>query len=275
LIERRKQNLTLNLPDEPLHVEADPARLQQLQANLLTNASKYTPDGGRIWLKVESGTGEAVISVRDDGAGLPEEMQGSIFDLFVQSDAAIGRSDGGLGVGLTLVKSIVEKHGGRIEVHSGGPGAGSEFIVRLPQTSKRLAPLRPAPRLEKPSHVKVLIVEDNPDARSTLCTLLELEGFTVTDAADGIAALEALDRERPDVALIDVGLPKLDGYEVARRIRDNDAHNGVLLIALTGYGQASDRFAALAAGFDAHLVKPLNTSHLMQLLAEKFAETAK
>lgn len=274
LIERRNQQLSLNLPDEPLFVEADPARLQQLQVNLLTNSSKYSPEGGQIRLTVENGGSDAVILVRDNGAGISPEMQESIFDLFIQSDASIGRSDGGLGVGLTLVRSIVEKHGGRVDVHSDGPGTGSEFTVRLPITSKR--PSRPhhRTRINRPSQIKILVVEDNADARETLCRLLELDGYQVTNAADGVSALEMIDRAHPDVALIDIGLPELDGYEVARRIRSNEEFDGILLIALTGYGQDSDREAALASGFDAHLVKPLNTEKLADLIAERCSQSA-
>jgi two-component system CheB/CheR fusion protein len=275
LIERRSQQLALELPDEPLFVEADPARLQQLQVNLLTNASKYSPEGGQIRLRAENGGSDALISVRDNGAGIPPEMRESIFDLFIQSDACIGRSDGGLGVGLTLVRSIVEKHGGRVEVQSDGPGTGSEFTVRLPLASKRPSPpRRRLRRVDNPSEIKILVVEDNPDARETLCTLLQLDGYQVADAAAGLSALEMIERTRPDVALIDIGLPELDGYEVARRIRADKAFEDVLLVALTGYGQDSDREAALAAGFDAHLVKPLSTEDLTRLLAERCSHLA-
>lgn len=269
LVRRREQALSLDLPDEPLFVDADAVRLQQLQVNLLANASKYTPDGGNIWLHVEQSGNDAIISVRDDGAGIRQEMLDSIFDLFVQSDVKTGRSDAGLGVGLTLVRSIVEKHGGRIDARSSGPGTGSEFIVRMPLTSRRPARLRPVAEVSRQSHCKILVVEDNHDARESLCTLLRLDGHEVVDAADGESALEAVSRSHPELALIDIGLPDIDGCEVARRIRADQEFDDVLLIALSGFGQGSDRKAAREAGFDDYIVKPLSIADLQNLLAER------
>jgi two-component system CheB/CheR fusion protein len=269
LFSRRQQTFSFDLPDEPLFVEADPARLQQLQVNLLTNASKYTPDQGEIGLRVRRDGSDALISVRDNGTGIETEMRQSIFDLFVQSDAASGNSDGGLGVGLTLVRSIVEKHGGRIDVHSDGLGTGSEFIVRLPLTDKRPSQMQPAGNAGVPSQVSVLIVEDNPDARESLRTLLELDGYRVSEAIDGRSALESIHRAPPQVALIDIGLPDIKGYEIARQIRANHAFDDVLLVALTGFGQEADREAAVAAGFDTHMVKPLDLDELSRLLADR------
>jgi two-component system CheB/CheR fusion protein len=272
LFARRRQNFTFELPDEPLFVEADPARLQQLQVNLLTNASKYTPDEGQIHLRVRREANDALISVRDNGTGIEQEMRESIFDLFVQSDAASGNSDGGLGVGLTLVRSIVEKHGGHIDVHSDGPGTGSEFIVRLPLT-KNGGPshVDAAEDAGLRSQASILIVEDNPDARESLRTLLELDGYHVSEAPDGATALQAIRHTPPRVALIDIGLPDIKGYDIARQVRDNPALDSVLLVALTGFGQESDRRAALAAGFDAHMVKPLDLDELSRLLAMRDA----
>jgi two-component system CheB/CheR fusion protein len=270
LVLQRKQHLSVTVPDEPVYVEGDLTRLQQIQANLLANASKYNSEGGAIWLTIEHEDSQAVIRVRDDGFGIPPEMQDSIFDLFVQSDATLDRSDGGMGVGLTLVRSIVEKHGGTIKVHSAGPGQGSEFVVKLPLTVKRpmtepRVPSEPA----QAERTRVLIIEDNCDVRDMLEMLLRLNGYQVLIASDGAMGLSIIEREHPDVALIDIGLPKLDGFEVARRVRANAANSGVLLVALTGYGQESDRIAALEAGFDAHLVKPLDTEELSKFLRQR------
>lgn len=275
LIGQRNQSLSVDLPDEPVLVEADRDRLQQLQVNLLTNASKYNSEQGNVWLSVETQGREAVISVRDNGVGIPEEMQASIFDLFIQSDATADRSDGGLGVGLTLVRSIVEKHGGSIEVQSDGPDTGSEFVVRLPLSSRRPTD---APRNREtivPVETRLVIVEDNEDARETLKSLLELDGYQVETACDGTTGLEMIQRLKPDAALVDVGLPDVSGHEVAEHVRSDASCDHVLLLALTGYGQASDREAALAAGFDAHLVKPLVPDRLAELLSEKQCSSEK
>lgn len=267
--EARRQLLSQDVPKDPLWVDGDPVRLQQLQVNLLTNASKYTPAEGRIAISLSRENGHAIIRVRDNGVGIPPELQQSVFQLFVQSDATLDRSDGGIGVGLTLVKAIAEQHDGDVAVRS-KPGEGSEFVVRIPlatqsppaTTSKRADSIRP-------SHVKIVLVEDNADARDMLSTLLQLEGYRVYSAADGESGVDTIAAERPDVALIDVGLPKIDGYEVARRIRACTTNNSVLLIALTGYGQADDREAAYEAGFHAHMVKPFNREAFARLLAER------
>ena len=273
LFERRTQEFRLELPDEPLFVEADLVRLQQLQVNLLTNASKYTPDGGQVVLRITREDDDALISVRDNGAGIRPEMRDSIFDLFIQSDDAIGRSDGGLGVGLTLVRAIVDKHGGRIDVRSDGPGTGSEFVVRLPLTSDQPTRHERSTEVVHPSEITILVAEDNRDARESLCALLQMDGYRVIEAADGESALETFHHAQPDVALVDIGLPDVDGYEVARRIRGDESYANLLLVALTGFGQESDRKAALDAGFDAHFVKPLNLSELAELLANRFSHS--
>ena len=235
----------------------DAARLQQIQVNLLHNAAKYTPPEGTIWLSVRRQDGEAVIRVRDTGAGIPADMLETIFDLFVQNDRTLDRADGGMGVGLTLVRTLVAMHGGTVTARSDGVGRGSEFVVRLPLTTEQ----RPAVSAEQPSKLpagtRVLIVEDNADSREMLAQLLRMDGCNVTVAADGHQGLEAIRREKFDLALVDIGLPGIDGYEVARQVRAGPAGDGIYLVALTGYGRPEDRLAVLQAGFDEHLVKPV------------------
>jgi signal transduction histidine kinase/ActR/RegA family two-component response regulator len=253
----------------PTWVSADPTRLEQIVTNLLANAVKYTPAGGEITVSVHRDSGRAVLSVRDTGIGMRPELLPRVFDLFVQADRSLERSAGGLGIGLTLVRQLVQLHGGTVEASSAGPGRGSTFTVRLPileapHTSDDAA--RPAvtgaPR-------RVLVVEDNEDAREMLRNLLLLLGHEVHEASDGASGIEEARRLRPDAALIDIGLPGIDGYEVARRIRADvpDAR----LVAVTGYGQPEDRERALAAGFDVHLVKPVDPEQLQRLLATRGA----
>lgn len=272
LIEKRRQQLLTEFPEKPVYVEGDRARLQQIQVNLLTNASKYSPDGGRIELSLSTEESCAVIRVRDQGIGISQKEQGLIFDLFVQSQATAGRADGGLGVGLTLVRSIVEKHEGTVTVHSEGAGEGSTFIIRLPLTEKRPTKQR-TQKSHRPkcSGLKILIVEDNPDGRNTLAELLQLDGYEVVTATDGIEGLEAIERENPHVALVDIGLPEMNGLDLARQVRAKSLHD-LCLIALTGYGQRRDREAVREAGFDAHIVKPLDMDELAKLLEEKALE---
>lgn len=208
-----------------------------------------------------------MLNVVDTGVGIPPEMLDGIFDLFVQGDDTLDRSEGGMGVGLSLVRSIVELHGGRSSVHSDGPGHGSEFSVRLPLTNKRPESARSEPPPFRTKAIKILIVEDNPDSREMLRQLLSLEGHTVLTASDGNAGVKQSLEGCPDVALIDIGLPGMDGYEVARRIRAHPDSQTICLVALTGYGQETDRQAAKQAGFDAHLVKPLQLQDFHRLLA--------
>jgi two-component system, chemotaxis family, CheB/CheR fusion protein len=269
-LDARTQALTLELPDQPLCVCGDPARLQQIPVNLLMNAAKFTPPGGHITLRLCREDHEAVLIVRDDGQGIPGDMLESIFELFAQADTTLHREQGGLGIGLTLVRMLAEMHGGRVTAASAGPGQGSEFLVRLPLPAT--APHEPVPSpvtAASPRLVsKVLIVEDNADVRSTLHALLEFEGHDVQEAADGDQGLQILTREPFDVALVDIGLPGMDGYELARRARLSCGQDCPRLVALTGYGRASDRAAVQAAGFDEHLVKPCDPDDLFRVLAK-------
>jgi len=262
----------VDIQQDPIWVDGDPSRLQQIQANLLSNAAKYTPAGGHVLLKAGREEGAAVIRVSDDGAGIHTEMLESIFDLFVQSTRTLDRSAGGLGVGLTLVRALVVMHGGVVTVTSPGEGKGSEFVVRLPVTTKlperAIAAPEPRPRPRLRRGAKVVVVDDSADSRDLLCELLGQEGFECATAESGPAALELIDRICPAIAILDVGLPEMDGFELARRLRSKREHADMFLIALTGYGQASDRAAGREAGFDEHLVKPVNIEGLLSLLAD-------
>jgi signal transduction histidine kinase/CheY-like chemotaxis protein len=248
-------------------VDGDPTRLEQVLGNLLDNALKYTPAGGQIRVTVAAEGDEAVLRVRDSGAGIPVAMLPRIFDVFVQAAPPPDRAEGGLGLGLTLVRRLVELHGGTVSAWTGGPGQGSEFVVRL---SRRLAVPAPAetPRTEpEVLGQRLLIIEDNPDVRDGLRLLLELWGHQVEEAGDGQAAIRQSFAFRPATAIVDIGLPLLDGYTVARTLREAPGGGELFLIALTGYGQPSDRQRAMEAGFDAHLVKPVDPADLALVLA--------
>jgi two-component system CheB/CheR fusion protein len=268
--QERGHQLTVDLADTPLWVHGDATRLQQIQINLLSNAIKYTPRGGQVTLTVApDGDGAACIRVSDTGAGIPSQMLDSVFDLFVQARHTLDHSDGGLGVGLTLVRALVEMHGGTVAAHSDGDGKGSEFVVTLPTAPAPVdAPTRvgpPSPTI--PAGTTIVVVEDNADSLEMLCSMLTLAGATCHSAGDGRSALALVDKVAPDVVILDVGLPHLDGLEVARRIRSNPRHAGLRLIALTGYGLAADRAATAKAGFDYHLVKPVQPADLFNAVA--------
>jgi PAS domain S-box-containing protein len=252
---------------ESVQVFGDPARLEQVVTNLLDNALKYTPPGGDVTVMTTVEDGCAVVRVRDTGEGIRLDLLAKIFDLFVQERQALDRSRGGLGLGLTLVKRLVELHGGSVSATSDGPGRGSEFTLRLPlvEASRATATSETAPAAPV-RRWRVLIVEDNADARESLQLLLELAGHEVETAEDGPGGLRKMATFGPDVALIDVGLPGIDGYEVARQLREMPQGKATRLIALTGYGQAEDRRRALAAGFDVHITKPVDPDQLQRLL---------
>jgi len=270
LIEGAGQQLALSLPAEPIYLDADPVRLAQIIGNLLNNAAKYTPSGGQIWLAAHVDAGQAVFSVRDNGLGISPEMLPRVFDMFAQLDSTISRSQGGLGIGLTLTKSFVEMHGGRIEARSDGPGLGSEFVVRLPlsnETKRRApAPIAAAPSAPTLRSLRVLIVDDAQAAGFVLGKLLEKMGQQVTTATDPFTALEIARRDRPEIVISDIGMPLMDGYQLAENLRREPGLEKVPLVALTGYGQESDKERAKNAGFDFHLVKPVSLEMLRDLL---------
>ncbi|HEV8534185.1 MAG TPA: ATP-binding protein [Candidatus Limnocylindria bacterium] len=270
LIEERGHRFELDLPDAPVTLIADPTRLAQVIANLLNNAAKYTDVGGHIRLAARTAGPELVLSVRDDGAGLTPELREHVFEMFVQGSERHTRQRGGLGIGLTLVKSLVDLHGGSVEALSDGAGLGSEFVVRLPivaDEATKSAPARSAngdgvlgPRR------KVLVVDDNVDAAESLAELLREYGHDARTAHDGDTAIVEAERMRPDVVLLDIGLPLVDGYEVARRLRAHEGLNSTILVALTGFGEDRHRRLAREAGFDHHVTKPVDVSQLEDLL---------
>lgn len=259
----KSQQLNIELPDTPLFVYGDKSRLQQAQVNLLGNASKYTQNGGHINYRLSAKGGQAVISLEDNGQGIPSGLIGHVFELFVQGDETLGRSQGGMGVGLTLVKSIVNAHGGTVSVASDGPGRGSTFTITLKLTEDAPAKNALTDNLNVVRGTKLLLVDDSPGILNMLAMSMQLQGFEVATAEDGTKAIELFDTFRPEIAIIDIGLPDITGYQVARTIRANENGASPRLIALTGYGQDSDRRRALEAGFDLHLVKPIDPDQLL------------
>ena len=269
LVETAGHTLTVRVPSG-LHLEADPTRIAQVIENLLNNAAKYTPNGGRITLSAETEGPMLVVRVADTGVGIPLEMQRRVFDMFTQIGRTLERAQGGLGIGLTLVRRLVEMHGGTVEVESPGPGAGSTFIVRLPAAAAvQPAPAQPAPGPgTAAAGLRLLIVDDSIDGAESLSLLLQIGGHETTMAHSGPDALTAAAAFRPDVVFLDIGLPGMDGYEVAKSLRATDAHKGTILVALTGWGSESDRRRSKEAGFDHHLTKPVDVSYITRLLAE-------
>ena len=267
LAEEAGHRIEVRLPRESIYVNADPVRLAQIVGNLLNNSCKYTPAGGRISVTAERDGNEAVITVADTGIGIPPANLSSIFEMFAQIDGSIERSRGGLGIGLTLVKRLVEMHGGSIEARSEGEGQGSEFIVRMPAIieAAAAATIAAAPQ-RTANNYRILVVDDNEDAATSLATLLQMTGHESFTAFDGPAALEAMERHRPDAVLLDIGLPGLSGYEVCRRARAQPWGSDMTLIALTGWGQEEDRQKTQDAGFDGHLVKPVEYAALVAQL---------
>ena len=267
VVDARGHALEVALPPDPLWVTGDPARLAQVLTNLLNNAAKYTDPGGRVWLAAERDGREVVVRVRDTGIGIPPDMLSAVFDLFTQMDRSLDRSQGGLGVGLTLVKRLVELHGGTVEARSEGPGRGSEFEVRLPACAPPEKPPA-ADRLRHPdTRLRVLVVDDSADAAESLAAVLRLQRHDVRIARDWETVAAAVPEFGPDVVLLDIGLPEVDGYEIARRLRARPDAREAVLVAVTGYGREEDRAAAREAGFDHHLVKPIEFGALQQLFA--------
>jgi CheY-like chemotaxis protein/two-component sensor histidine kinase len=266
LIEQKNHRIVIASSRRPLLVSADPERLTQCIGNVLANAAKYTDPNGQIRIETRAEADQAVVSIVDNGAGISAELLPKVFDLFVQGRRTLDRSQGGLGVGLSLVKRLIDLHGGQITVSSDGEGCGTSVEMRLPLVNSAQVHTEAAPAPAPPAR-RIFIVDDNQDAAETLSRLLECDHHTVASAHSGAQALESIRGFRPDVVPLDIGLPGLDGYEVARRIREDPANACVQLVAITGYGQHADRERARAAAFVEHLVKPLEYAALQRLLA--------
>lgn len=270
LIQQCGHALTVGLPTQPVPLDADPIRIAQVLVNLLNNAAKYTPRGGHIWITAERQGSDAVVSVRDNGIGIPGDMLSRIFEMFTQVNQSMEQSQGGLGIGLALVRRLVEMHDGSIEAFSNGPDAGSEFVVRLPahiQLPQKPLPGNDKPRASALSGRRILVVDDNKDSADSMGMLLRLKGNDVRTAYDGLMAVDEAETFQPELVLLDIGLPKLSGYEVARRIRQQPLGRDVILVAVTGWGQAEDIRRSLEAGFTFHVVKPMGLAVLEELLA--------
>ncbi|RZL10057.1 MAG: response regulator [Rubrivivax sp.] len=274
--------LALSLPEVPVMLHADPTRVTQMVLNLLNNAAKYTPQGGRIALTAEVRGGEAVVAVRDSGIGISADQLPGVFEMFSQVASALERADGGLGIGLALVKGLAALHGGRIEARSEGPGLGSEFTLSLPLVVEAedsvggqevMDMAMPEPIPTAPGVLRIAVVDDNEDSADSLAMLLEMQGHELRVANDGLAAVMLLAEFRPHAVLLDIGLPGIDGFEVARRVRAQPWGQAMLLVALTGWGQQQDKDATAQAGFDHHLVKPVNPDDLAPML-ERLARQA-
>jgi CheY-like chemotaxis protein/two-component sensor histidine kinase len=276
-MEARRHEFHVSLPHEAVDVDGDPARLAQIISNLLQNSARYTDPGGRVELTVERAPDAAVLSVRDTGIGIPPELLPSIFELFSQAERDLDRASGGLGIGLTVARSLVEMHGGTIEARSEGSGQGSEFIVRLPLREDphhhhpREDKSDAEPLVEHSAHhsTRVLIIEDNEDASEVLVELLKQWGHEVRASSDGASALIAARQFQPELVLLDIGLPGMNGYDVALELRRIPGVKDALLVAMTGYGQSEDQERSRAAGVDLHLVKPVAVDVLENVLRER------
>jgi CheY-like chemotaxis protein len=269
-VDAADHHLEVSLPPEDVWLDADPTRLAQVFSNLLNNAAKYTDPGGRIWLVAGCEGDQVVVRVRDTGIGIPAPLLPRVFEMFTQDHVAAARAPGGLGIGLTLVRSLVEMHGGTVAAASDGPGLGSVLTVRLPVFARppqgdEAGALPAAPPLK--ALPRVLVVDDNRDAADSLGALLEIIGAYVAVAHDGKSALELVESHRPDVVFLDIGMPQMDGYEVARHLRRLPWSAPMKLVALTGWGQEKDRLESEAAGFDQHLVKPADLQALRTILS--------
>jgi PAS domain S-box-containing protein len=278
LIESKKHSFSIHLPDKPIELQVDPLRLSQALSNLLTNAAKYTDPGGRIEVTIHRTPEELVMSVRDSGIGVPAAALPTIFEMFSQVDSAIDRAEGGLGIGLALVKGLVGLHGGTVEAASDGPGRGSTFTIRIPGTAVHDAVIHEVTALPETKAAgprgNILVVDDNRDAASSLAMVLRSSGHTVLMAHSGEQALDIAAREKPDAIVLDIGMPQMNGYEVARRIRTTSEGKAVLLVALTGWGQKEDIEKSLQAGFDFHMTKPADPERIERLL-DNFLQSRK
>jgi PAS domain S-box-containing protein len=270
LVERSRHQLRVTPPAEPVYVEGDPTRLVQIVTNLLDNAAKYTDSGGRIWLTGEREGNDVVIRVKDSGIGIDPDVLPRIFDMFTQAGLSFERAQGGLGVGLALVERLVKLHGGSVSAYSSGLGKGSQFTIRLPvlQTHRAPAPEPRAAPAAPEKHCRILVVDDNTDSADSLAMLLHMLGHEVKTANDGASALEAAVEFRPDVAILDIGLPKVSGYDLAKQIREQPWGRDVVLVALTGWGQEQHRRRSAESGFNHHLTKPVEFDVLQQILAD-------
>jgi CheY-like chemotaxis protein len=266
----QKHQLRVEIPDEDFQLFGDATRLSQVFQNLLDNAAKYTPDGGIVSLRAVRDGGHVAVSVLDNGIGIPSEVQARVFDMFTRVHPSDRIKSSGLGIGLALARQLVLLHDGRLEVRSAGAGQGSEFVVTLPLREASTSPMAPvdaAADLQQPSHRRVLVVDDNRDAAESLAMILDISGTQVAVALSGQEALEKVRSFAPDIVLMDIGMPGMDGYEVARRLRADEATRELLLVALTGWGQVEDRERAAEMGFDEHLTKPVDPAALDQVLA--------
>jgi CheY-like chemotaxis protein len=272
LVESRRHHLEIDIAPGIPPLLGDRIRLVQICTNLLNNAAKYTPPGGELRLRARVENGMLALTVSDNGIGIPQDLLPHVFDLFTQGERSPDRAQGGLGLGLALVKSLAELHGGRVAAHSDGPGKGSVFSVCLPLAPGQNLGMPSTQDGGHPAHVapaaSLLLVDDNVDAANTLAMLLELQGYQVSVAYEAKDALERAVTQAPGICLLDIGLPDMDGYELARRLRASPATRDAVLIALTGYGQAQDRERSVLAGFDHHLVKPVEIDRLTALLAQ-------
>jgi CheY-like chemotaxis protein/anti-sigma regulatory factor (Ser/Thr protein kinase) len=269
LLSIKNQTASLKRCEEEVFVEGDLVRLAQIVTNLLTNAAKYSPEQSRVWLTLECTNDDAVITVRDEGMGVDPETLPHIFDLFLQGDRSLDRSEGGLGIGLTIVRHLVDMHGGRVEARSEGVGRGSEFEVRLPRVRVSSSMSFPANGGSSPAtrHARrVLVVDDNKDSAESLAMLLRLAGHTAEVTYSGAEALDRLATFEADFIFLDIGLPGMDGYMVAQVIRERFPHMRPKLFAITGYGREEDREMALKSGFDEHLTKPVEPEKLLELI---------
>jgi signal transduction histidine kinase/FixJ family two-component response regulator len=274
LIQSAGHALTVSLPPKPVYLDADPVRMAQVFSNLLNNGAKYMERGGRLWLTAELAGDELSVSVRDAGIGIPRDALAAVFDMFAQVDQSLERAQGGLGIGLTLVKRLVEMHGGRVEARSEGVGKGSEFIVRLPVAAPAGAAQSSVRENRLARHNgsrRILIADDNRDSAESMGMLLQLMGNEVRMVHDGMAAVEEAAVFLPEIVLLDIGMPRMSGYEVARRIRAEPWGADMILVALTGWGQDDDKRRAYDAGFDRHFTKPVNPTVLEELLTEAHA----